>query len=332
MGTLDFLNAERLTELASEADAVDFLYDALASGRVDPELDDPRLFSPAPGGEFLLMPGRDPEYSGVKLLTVAPDNPARGKPKIQGVYALFSSDDLAPLILLDGPELTLLRTPAVTVLAVRGLLDAGPGEGFGEYDRPLRVVVYGTGPQALRHLHVMRTVLGPIDAAVIGRRPDRVDELVAQATGDGLRVRAGTPDDVRTAEVVLTATSSTEPVLDDALVGPDTVIAAMGVHGPDNAELPPELVLRADVVVEARGAAMRESGNLLRARSVQDWAGQPLANLADLVTGNFRRRPGAPAVFSGVGMSWEDLVVASAIYQRHHAGRAGRDVPPADPS
>ncbi|MFT3661680.1 MAG: ornithine cyclodeaminase family protein [Gordonia sp. (in: high G+C Gram-positive bacteria)] len=315
MGTLDFLTADDLKALVTEADAVDFLYDALVSGRVDPENDDPRLFSPAPDGEFLLMPGRAADHSGVKLITVALGNPARGKPKIQGVYVLFDSDDLAPRLLLDGPELTLLRTPAVTVLAVRELLEAGP-EPDGS---TLRVAVYGTGPQALRHLQVMRTVLGPIDAAVLGRRPEAVDAFVAQAAADGLVVRGGSPDDVRGADVVLTATSSPTPVLDDDLIGPDTVVAAMGAHGPEHAELPPELIRRADIVVEGRGSAMREAGNLLQARSAQEWAQRPPANLADLVTGRFRRRPGVPAVFSGVGMSWEDLVVAGAVHHLHRS-------------
>jgi ornithine cyclodeaminase len=317
MGALDFLTAADLRALVTEADCVDLLATALASGAVDPELDDPRLFSPAPRGEFLLMPGSSAQYTGVNVITIAPENPARGKPKIQGVYVLFGSDDLAPLILMDGPELTLLRTPAITVLAIRELLavDGAPPRPAG----PLPVVVYGTGPQALRHLQVVRSVLGPIDAAVIGRRPQGVAALVEQAAAVGLTVRAGTAADVPGAAVVLTATSSPTPIVDDALIGPDTVVAAIGAHSPDRAELPPELVRRADVVVEARAAALRESGNLLGARTALEWGATPPATLADLVTGRFQRRRGVPAVFSGVGMTWEDLVIASAVYDRNLA-------------
>ncbi|WP_019970291.1 ornithine cyclodeaminase family protein [Mycobacterium sp. 141] len=313
MATPDFLPADELKALASEAEAVDFLYDALKSGVVDPESDAPRLFSPAPGGEFLLMPGCGTEYCGVKVITVAPENPRRGKPKIQGVYVLVGSDDLTPRVLMDGPELTLLRTPAVSILAIRELLRLGSRRPEG----PLKVVVYGTGPQALRHMEVLDNVVGPIDAAVIGRRQEAVARLVEQGSAAGLRVRSGTADDVPSAAVVLTATSSSTPVLDDALIAPDTVVAAMGAHGPQNAELPPELIRRADVVVEGRASAMREAGNLLAARTAAEWADHPIANLADLVTGRLRRRAGVPAVFSGVGMAWEDLVVAAAIYEKY---------------
>lgn len=61
---------------------------------------------------------------------------------------------------------------------------------------------------------------------------------------------------------------------------------------------------------------MREAGNLIPARSVAEWARQPPANLAELVAGGFVRRPGHPALYSGVGMAWEDIVVAGHIYTR----------------
>ncbi|MFZ2243072.1 MAG: ornithine cyclodeaminase family protein, partial [Gordonia amarae] len=216
MGTVEVLSAADIDALITPTEAVDAICDALVSGSVDPELDDPRLFSPAPGGEFLLMPARGRAAAGVKVLTVAPDNPARGKPKIQGVYVLVDSADLAPRALLDGPELTLIRTPAVTVLAIRELLAAGPPQPPG----PLPMVVYGTGPQARRHVQTMRSVLGPIDAAVIGRRPGAITEFIGETTRPGLAVRAGTPADVPGAAVVLAATSSPTPVVDAALIGP----------------------------------------------------------------------------------------------------------------
>lgn len=315
MTSLPFLTGPDLAALASDADAVGFLEAALRSGTVDPENDSPRLFSPAPGGEFLVMPTGGATWSGVKLVTVAPQNPGRGKPKIQGVYTLFSSDDLAPVVMMDAVELTLLRTPATTVLAIKHLLATG-GEPSAE---ALPVVVFGTGPQAERHLRCLRAVLGPLDVAVVGRRPESSAAFAARTDAAGLRVRVGQAGDVRQAAVILCATSSSTPVLEDGQVPRDAVVAAMGSHGRDRAELPSELVRRSDIVVEARASAMREAGNLLQARDPEEWSGLPVANLADLVCGRFQRTPGRPAVFSGVGMAWEDLVVATALIQRHRS-------------
>lgn len=319
MAQLPFITGEEIAHLATEADAVGFLDEALRSGRVDPESDSERLFSPAPGGEFLFLPTGGPQWSGVKLITVAPDNPARGLPKIQGLYTLIRSDDLAPVALMDGVELTLMRTPAVTVLAIHRLLEAGPSRPEG----PLRVVVFGTGPQAERHLRCLAAVVGPLDATVVGRRPESAAAFVQRFAAENVHVRAGKADDVRDAAVVVCVTSSATPVLEDRLVPDDAVVASVGSHGADKGELPAELVRRADVAVEGRASAMREGGNLLQARTPQEWADLPVANLHDLAHGRFERRPGRPAVFSGVGMAWEDLVIATRLYERYES--AGSD-------
>src|SRR5690606_41617776 len=82
---------------------------------VDPEADGPRLFAENPTGEFLIMPASARHAMGVKVLTLAPDNPARGLEKIQGTYLLFDADTSAPVCVMDGTAITSIRTPAVTL-------------------------------------------------------------------------------------------------------------------------------------------------------------------------------------------------------------------------
>jgi ornithine cyclodeaminase len=136
--------------------AVEALEQALLNV-VDPEDDSPRLFSPAPNGEFLLMPAKNRQYSGIKALTVSPANPARGLEKIQGVYVLFDSDTSAPLATMDGNELTAIRTPATTLLAVKHILAAAPRAADPRRPRAPRVIVFGTGVQARSTTCVPRT-------------------------------------------------------------------------------------------------------------------------------------------------------------------------------
>src|SRR3954452_23881683 len=70
-----------------------------------------------PAGQLLVMPSRHGRYAGVKLATVASD----ALPRIKGVYVLWDADTLAPIALMDGAALTLLRTPAVSAVAARHL-------------------------------------------------------------------------------------------------------------------------------------------------------------------------------------------------------------------
>jgi ornithine cyclodeaminase len=263
------------------------------------------------------MPASGQRYSGIKALTVAPANPIRGLEKIQGVYILFDSDTLAPLATMDGNELTAIRTPATTLLAVKHILASAP-EGAPpshESTEGKRVLVFGAGVQALNHLRAAYAVLPEASFAVVGRRPERVTALIGQLATEGIEVRPGSPAEVPDADVVICATSSRTPLFDGGLVAPGAVVAAVGQHGLEAREVDAGLVLRSDVVVEGRASALREAGDLIPARSAQEWETIRPVNLLDLVKGEFERSPGKPCLYAGVGMAWEDLATAAVVYE-----------------
>ncbi|WP_120521612.1 ornithine cyclodeaminase family protein [Arthrobacter celericrescens] len=306
---LPYFDAAAVRAAAPWPTAVAALERALADG-VDPELDSPRLFSPAPGGEFLLMPAQGQSYSGVKALAVAPGNPARGLEKIQGIYLLIDSDTLAPLATMDGTELTAIRTPATTLMAVKHILAAAP-----ETKENLQVLVFGAGIQALNHLRAAHAVLPGARFAVVGQRPERVQALIGTLAAEGISVRAGSTADVPEADVILCTTSSRTPLFDGGLVADGAVVAAVGQHGLDAREVDAALVLRSDVVVEGRASALREAGDLIPARSAEEWETIHPLNLRELVAGKLERTPGKPCLYAGVGMAWEDLVTAAVVYE-----------------
>lgn len=306
--SLPYIDAAALTALMPPSAAVAALEGALRGGQ-NPELDSPRLFAPLAAGEFLLMPAQSAKYAGVKVATVAPDNPAKGHPKIQGTYLLLDGEFLTPLCALDGAELTLIRTPAVTALAVKHLLALRGAEFAGT------VVVFGTSLQADRHIEALHEVCGIRSLVVVGRRAETTAALAAKWAAKGLDARAGDAGEVAGADVVVTATSSPEPVFDGSLVRDSAVVAAIGSHGLEAREIDPVLARRAAVVVEGVGSALREAGDLIPARSAEEWAELGLATLSDLVNGRFVPAPGAPLLYTGVGMSWEDIVVAGRAHE-----------------
>jgi 1-piperideine-2-carboxylate/1-pyrroline-2-carboxylate reductase [NAD(P)H] len=311
---VSFVDAHALRTLVPFADAVDALREALIGG-LDPETDPARLSIPIPGGGFLLMPSWFGSYCGVKVLTSAPGNPGRGFPAVQGLYTLFRSDGLTPVAVLAADELTLLRTPAVSALVVQEVLKQR------DACRCQLGVVLGTGPQAERHTTAFLE-LGIVDRiALLGRNPDRTRPVVTRLRDRGFDVLAAEAEDVARADVLVAATSSRVPVVDDNAIRIDAVVCSIGVHEPDAHELPPALIHRSHVLVEARAAALRESGNLLMARTAREWAGLSLPNIADLMNGRVALPEGRPVVFSGVGMGWQDLVVAALAHERDVTGR-----------
>lgn len=311
MTSVPVIGVEEIDAALDRRGAVDAIASALRDG-VDIEADSPRLFSPLDSGEFLLMPTQSPEHAGIKVVTIAPRNTERGLPKIQAWYLVFDAATLSPLAILEGAHLTTLRTPAVTAVAISGMLQADPR---GARDGIDALAVLGSGPQAEAHVRTLVDLMPVGAVSIAGRTAGRTAELVERLRADGIRAASGDIGDARDADVVITATSSNVPVLSRADVGDHAVVAAIGSHGAGRRELAADLITEADVVVEARASAFRENGNLLQARDLAEWqtGAQPVTNLRELVAGAFVRREARPAVYTGVGMSWEDLAVVAQI-------------------
>ncbi|WP_079042160.1 ornithine cyclodeaminase family protein [Streptomyces aureus] len=299
------LDAATMARLMGPAALTDVLADVLRTG-LDPDAGPPRTAVPVPAGELLLMPAAFGSFAGVKVAGVAPGNPARGLPRITGSYLLLDGADLRPLALLDGAALTELRTPAVSALAVRSLTPA---------DRPLRLVLFGAGPQAYGHLEAVLAVREVAEAVVVAREPAGGRALAGYARTLGVLARTGTPDEVAEADLVVCCTTARVPLFDGTLVAPGATVVAVGSHEPTARETDTALVVRSEVYVEARSAALREAGDLLVPVSEGAIGADHIAgDLADLVAGRREPSAGHPRLFKSVGMAWEDLAVATALY------------------
>jgi ornithine cyclodeaminase/alanine dehydrogenase-like protein (mu-crystallin family) len=253
-------------------------------------------------GQLLLMPSCAAlRHVGVKVATVAPGNPGRGLPRIQATYLLYDRATLSLRATLDGTALTTLRTPAVSVAAVRAHLSG----------RALRVAVIGAGPQALGHAETLRAVLTVDAVQHLVRDPSRVDGV----SGDPV-LRLGTPEAdaaLRAADVVVCATSARVPLFGSALLRDDAVVIAIGSHEPDAREVDAALCARATVVVEDPATALREAGDVVLAIAEGALDAAELVPLRHLVRGGVAPDPSKPLLFKGVGMAWQDLVVAEAV-------------------
>jgi ornithine cyclodeaminase len=273
--------------------------EAVLRAGLDPEECPARLNVPVPAGELLVMPAATAEYAGVKIAGVAPDNPARGLPRITGSYLLLDGATLLPLALLDGAALTTLRTPAVTAVALDRLAPAGAEH----------LVLFGAGPQAHGHLAALARVRPLRRVTVVTRRP--APELLAFAASLGLAAEQGGPGAVASADLVVCCTTASEPLFDGALVPDHAAVAAVGSHSPAGREVDAVLVKRSLCVTEARAVARREAGDLVMAEP--DWS--RVANLAELVTGAVAVPTDRPRFFKSVGMAWQDLAVAAEIHR-----------------
>jgi ornithine cyclodeaminase/alanine dehydrogenase-like protein (mu-crystallin family) len=307
MSTLPYLDGPALDRLVPMGHAVRILEQALRGG-LDPEETPQRSAVDLPAGQLLLMPAAAGRYAGVKAVTIAPDNPGRGLPRIQGTYLLLDGATLAPLAAMDGIALTSLRTPAVSALAVAHLAEPDAR----------RLVVFGSGPQAWAHVQALREVRPVEHVTIVGRDPARAHALADRCRALDLTADAlmGDPAEaVGRADLIACCTTARQPLFGGGHVRDGATVVAIGSHEPGARELDGDLIARATVVVEARSAALREAGDvIIPIGHGTITTGHLAGNLAELIAGRVIAGSG-PRVFKSTGMAWEDLVVAAAAYE-----------------
>jgi ornithine cyclodeaminase/alanine dehydrogenase-like protein (mu-crystallin family) len=116
------------------------------------------------------------------------------------------------------------------------------------------------------------------------------------------------PEAVRGADVVVVAVSATTPVLRGSWLSPGAHVNAIGATRPDWRELDDDLVTTARVFVDSREAALRESGDVIAARSEVTEIGAVVAGVAP-----GRRNDQEITLFKSVGVAVEDVAAAALV-------------------
>ena len=266
-----------------------------------------------------LMPALDSEGSvlGTKLVTVLPGNTAKGLPSHQAAIVLFDPASGALVAVTDGRYITEARTAAVSAVSVRHMAR-----------RDARVLaIIGSGVQAHSHLEALPLVRDFGEIRAWSPHAARLREFVA---GRNVTPCESAEQAVRDADVIVLATSSITPVIDDAWVAPGSHVIAVGACRPTHREVDSRLVARALVVVDSRAAAMREAGDILLA--IEDGLIGPEhvhAELGEVAGGAKagRRDDEQVTLFKSLGLAIEDVVSAGLAYRRARAAGCGILVP-----
>ncbi len=244
----------------------------------------------------------------VKIVNVIEGNRARGLPTTQGIVILMNDITGQPLAVINGTVLTAWRTAAATAVSIKYLARGTDN-----------IAIIGAGLQARYHLLLLSRAFSIKKLLIHSRTRERALELarLAQERGiDAVVVDSGV-DAVRQADIVITATTSREPVIRGSWLHGGMHISSIGAPEVNARELDDEVIRRAStIVVDSRAAVMNETGDIIIPMKSGLINENDLVEIGEIISGVRQGRLGNDEItlFKSVGIAAEDLAAANYVY------------------
>lgn len=314
MPSFSILDANETASRLPFAELVDALRGGFSAGCQLPERHHHTMTRTGePDATLLLMPAwtnpdEAAQFLGVKLVTVVPGNASRGLPGLVSTYMLYNGLTGEQLALMDGNTITGRRTVATSALAAQYL------------SRPdsSRLLVIGAGRVGSLIPEAYRAVRPIQEVAVWDMNADASKRMVDGLTSAG--IRATVVDDLRAAvehaDIVSTATLSTEPIVRREWLKPGTHVDLIGGFTPKMREADDATIATSKLYVDT-SEALHEAGDLVQPiHSGVITADDVVATLRELCLGGDRGRRSDEDVtcFKAVGSGLADLVAAKLVF------------------
>ena len=281
-----------------------------------------RTTIPSPGGVSLYMPAflRGENALACKVVAVFKDNPEKHRlPTTTGTILLQDPATGRVCCILDGAYLTAVRTGAASGVATRHLARSDPHQSAG---------IFGAGVQARMQLEAVREVRQLAKAYVYDLNPEAARRFAGEMSVklDLEIVPVASAREAVRADILCTATTSSQPVFAGRDVREGTHVNGIGSHTPDARELDADLIRRAKLVGDSREACFREAGDIiLPMREGVITESHFYAELGEIVTGRKAGRISAQeiTVFKSNGLAVQDAAAASLVYRKALAAGVG---------
>ncbi len=235
---------------------------------------------------------------------------------------LYQSDgQLAAVIEAD--RLGQLRTGAASAVATK----------YMARKESSRLGIFGTGLQARSQVQAICSVCPIKTVIAYSRDPEKRDKFCKELTeslGVGIYPAATPEEAVKEMDIVVTATTSKEPVFKGEWLSKGTHINAIGANFLTKQELDEKAVGScACVVVDSYEQAMLESGDLAHAAKAESFYWEDARELGLVVVGEFpgREEAGEITLFESQGIALEDIALASRIYEQAIKAEIGERLP-----
>lgn len=312
------LNAKQLSAALSHADCIAALEPAMRAVSAGDVIQPLRQYMQIPhtAGKFTTMPGYlgQPRSFGVKLVAKYPREPGSELGSHVGAVMIFEADSGVPYALLDGAELTAIRTAAASALATKYLSRSDAKH----------LTVLGTGTQAQHHIAAIRAVRTIESVTIWGRNRIHAHMLSERIDDVDTRVVDSVEDAIASADIVCTTTAATEPILFGRWLRPGLHLNLVGAAVGSAREVDTELVTRSRFYIDY-WPSVREQAGELRTALAENAIGEDhvVGELGQLLVGSIegRRDDRDITTYKSLGVAAQDLAAAHrAVENAEHQG------------
>ncbi|MEF9916161.1 MAG: ornithine cyclodeaminase family protein [Lachnospiraceae bacterium] len=314
------LTKEDIKEVFTMKDAIEAdkeAYCLFSQGKTDVPLRT-QIQAPQSEGVFVFMPAYAPALScaSLKVVNIFPENAKKNLPTAPAQVLLMDGETGMISSILDGTYVTSLRTGAASgaALDVLARKDAKIG------------ALIGTGSQAEHQLEAMLTVRHLEEVRIYARNFEKTKVFVEkmkqilQAYDTTLVAVQTSKEAVTDADMIITCTSATTPVLDGNLLKPGVTISCIGSYQPHMQEIDACTLTRASkIFFDSKSAVLSEAGDMLIPMEAgiigeKDFTG----DIGEVLLGHLKGRETEEeiVVFKSVGIGAQDLVTAKYIYDK----------------
>ena len=265
---------------------------------------------PRYNGDFRSMPAYldagEWDAAAVKWVNVHPDNPGdHDLPTVMGTVVYSDPETAFPLALIDGTNITRLRTGAAAAVATKYLAVADA--------RSMGIV--GAGVQSYTQLEAVSQVR-PIETVVVADRNESKVQAFIDHFGDRFDVRGGSIEEAAGCDVLSTVTPVEEPIVHS--VGDHTHVNAVGADAAGKHEIADEILLAAKLVIDDYEQCIHSgevnvpwAAGVLNDDDIHTELGAVVAGQRD-----GRTDGDGVTVFDSTGLAIQDVAAAHAVYER----------------
>jgi len=270
-----------------------------------------------PPGETHIKYGyiKGQEYYAVKIASGFPDNASLGLSNSQGVILLFSQQTGALVsVLLDEGHLTDVRTAIASMITIKHLAPK----------KIKKIGIVGTGIQAKLQLAYLHQVTDCKHIVVWGRNEEKVKAYIDHFKESSFQIEAASSLAYLASEcqVIITTTSSKEPLLYFEFMQPGTHITSLGSDTAEKIELDPNILLHADLVVSDSIPQSQQRGEVYQGRKHECLDESKLIELGALINDPSKSRQSDQQITVAdlTGVAVQDIMIATAVFNSEKLG------------